>query len=475
MSILRRDMPATELRADESGRRVFGVVVPYRQVATVSDGGREYPEMFVRGAFERSISQRAHKIKLMASHDRRRFPIGRAVSFAEADDGLHGEFAVPRTAEGDDVLTLVRDGVLDSFSVGFRPIRDRIENGVTVRTEASLSEVSLVACPRTPAPKCTVSAAATTLHFQGCAEAELTLLTLGNFHELHNDSIRDYTSEQARRAAQQLLDETDGDLVGEQAEAFRALVDHAKTRQDEEALGSTTSSPGTGRVPASSGVTASDRVDYVAAPVPAATQERDSAMRMLDRSVKDGTLAAGGAETAEQLLQTGPSASRSWRSKVDDRRRGPGVSAGVRTGDRQPRARAPRVDSRGRRSVSCGEGRAGGEGDEHHRLGGRLSDPLPARSQHHLDRRRLDQSAAADGACRADPPATSGTASAPMAWTRTGTPRPPKFPTTRRRWLSPPSRCTAAPRLCRSASRSKATVLGSSPRSAGCWPTLSNS
>jgi HK97 family phage prohead protease len=65
----------------------------------------------------------------------------------EQDDGLHGAFAIPSTREGDDVLELVRTGTLDSFSVGFTPIRDRRENDVIVRAEASLQEVSLVGLP----------------------------------------------------------------------------------------------------------------------------------------------------------------------------------------------------------------------------------------------------------------------------------------------------------------------------------------
>ena len=55
---------------------------------------------------------------------------------------------IPQTREGDDApWTLVRDGVLDSFSVGFVPIRDTRDGDVLVRTEAALREVSLVGFP----------------------------------------------------------------------------------------------------------------------------------------------------------------------------------------------------------------------------------------------------------------------------------------------------------------------------------------
>jgi Escherichia/Staphylococcus phage prohead protease len=144
---LYRDIVGTELRADESGRTIFGVVVPFNERAEINDISGSYIEMFTRGSFTRSLSERSHKIKLLAQHDHKRFPVGKATALVEQDDGLHGQFAIPATREGDDVLTLVRDGVLDSFSIGFRPVRDRRENGVTVRAEAALLEVSLVALP----------------------------------------------------------------------------------------------------------------------------------------------------------------------------------------------------------------------------------------------------------------------------------------------------------------------------------------
>ena len=39
------------------------------------------------------------------------------------------ESVLDATDEGDDVLTPIRDGVLDSFSIGFRPVRDQRRGG----------------------------------------------------------------------------------------------------------------------------------------------------------------------------------------------------------------------------------------------------------------------------------------------------------------------------------------------------------
>jgi HK97 family phage prohead protease len=136
-----------EIRGD--GRTVFGLAVPFDQVARVSDGGPSYRERFVRGAFARTLSGNAgSRVKLMANHDRKRFPVGRATALREDSAGLVGEFHVSATRDGDEVLQLIRDKVLDSFSVGFSPVRHRrSDDGVTERLEVALREVSIVAFP----------------------------------------------------------------------------------------------------------------------------------------------------------------------------------------------------------------------------------------------------------------------------------------------------------------------------------------
>ena len=130
-----------------TGRTVFGVVVPYGRVAEVSDGGRPYKEQFRHGAFTRSIAERGHKIRLFGNHQTRQFPVGKAVELSEQRDGLHGVFEIAATRDGDDALELVRSGTVDSFSVGFTGVREHMDNGVVVRTECSIREVSLTAMP----------------------------------------------------------------------------------------------------------------------------------------------------------------------------------------------------------------------------------------------------------------------------------------------------------------------------------------
>lgn len=150
MSILSREWALDlEIRSDGTGRTLHGILVPYGQVATVSDGGPPYQEGFRFGAFARDIAARAGNfagVKLLMHHDRTD-PVGRATDVREDPAGLYVAFQVSRTTRGDEALTLYEDGVLDRFSVGFRPLAAERDAGVVWRTKAALREGSLVTFP----------------------------------------------------------------------------------------------------------------------------------------------------------------------------------------------------------------------------------------------------------------------------------------------------------------------------------------
>jgi HK97 family phage prohead protease len=155
MSNLIRDYVADiEIRSDGTGRTVHGILVPYGVTARVSDGGPAYEEMFAPGAFARDIDARNgdfRGVKFLYQHQHDE-PIGRAVELRDDAAGLFGAFRVAKTSKGDEVLELLREGVLDSFSIGFRPIDPapgdplRLDEPV-VRTKAGLRETSVVTFP----------------------------------------------------------------------------------------------------------------------------------------------------------------------------------------------------------------------------------------------------------------------------------------------------------------------------------------
>lgn len=122
---------------DLEDRTVIGRAVPYNSPTDV--GG--YKESFTRGAFG-AIKK---NLPLLYQHSE---PVGKITATRDAEDGLHISARISQTPRGEEVLTLLRDGVLDSFSVGFQPKSSkRSEDGVVVRTGAVLREVSVVLYP----------------------------------------------------------------------------------------------------------------------------------------------------------------------------------------------------------------------------------------------------------------------------------------------------------------------------------------
>lgn len=137
--------PDLEIRGD--GRTVYGIAVPFDTEAHVRDArGPAYREVFRQGAFAKTITESGGRVKLLINHDRERLPIGKALELKEDRAGLIAQFRVSNTREGDEALELVRDGVLDAFSVGFIPVKHR-GSELVERLEVKLREVSVVAFP----------------------------------------------------------------------------------------------------------------------------------------------------------------------------------------------------------------------------------------------------------------------------------------------------------------------------------------
>ncbi len=125
-----------EVRAsDEEFRLVEGVAVPWDK--TIDIGG--YQERFERGAVS-DVSG----TKLFWDHSE---VIGKVTRGKDTDEGFVIEAQISSTPRGDEAMTLLKDGVIDKFSVGFLPIQSRNEEGVTVRESVDLREVSLVPFP----------------------------------------------------------------------------------------------------------------------------------------------------------------------------------------------------------------------------------------------------------------------------------------------------------------------------------------
>lgn len=164
MKILTHQLAATFSVRDEDaggdGRTLVGLAVPYDVELEVSDFWDEYTEVFRRGSFAKTISDRKQPVPLLVMHEHRTLPIGAATALAETDAGLEAEFHLSATARADEVLELVRDRALSGLSIGFSlpagappkvtkgpdrqppSARDLVE-----RTEVNLREVSICNFP----------------------------------------------------------------------------------------------------------------------------------------------------------------------------------------------------------------------------------------------------------------------------------------------------------------------------------------
>jgi len=140
-----------EVRATGEHRTVFGLVAPFDSPTPIVEYGRSFTEVIRRGAFTRTIRERGPaKVKLLAQHDARAMPLGRATDLVEDSRGLVGSFRISRTTAGDEALELLRDGALDAFSIGFTVPTggERWANdGSRELLELRLHEVSLVNFP----------------------------------------------------------------------------------------------------------------------------------------------------------------------------------------------------------------------------------------------------------------------------------------------------------------------------------------
>jgi HK97 family phage prohead protease/HK97 family phage major capsid protein len=124
-----------EVRLDEQTREVTGLAVPYGQVADIG----AYREQFVPGAI-RSVED----VKLFWQHSE---PIGKILEGRDIADGFEIRAMISDTPRGNEAYTLLRDGVINKFSVGFVPVEQTRDGDLVTRTNVLLKEVSLVNFP----------------------------------------------------------------------------------------------------------------------------------------------------------------------------------------------------------------------------------------------------------------------------------------------------------------------------------------
>lgn len=126
-----------EIRAtDEEKREVSGIAVPYNESFDLGNGKFE---RFAPG----SVDTTSH-VKLFRDHEE---IIGVVTEMNESDIGLEIRAKISETNLGNETLSLVKDGAIRSFSVGFIPLENETDGNTIIRTKVDLKEVSLVPFP----------------------------------------------------------------------------------------------------------------------------------------------------------------------------------------------------------------------------------------------------------------------------------------------------------------------------------------
>lgn len=124
-------LPLETRSLDEGSREFTAIGVPY---GPIYDMGWGYRERFERGAID------AADAVLVYQHAE---PIGTITGTRDTDEGLEVTARISHTQRGDEVYTLIRDGVLKSMSIGFELIdaREDTVDGQTVNTITSARAV----------------------------------------------------------------------------------------------------------------------------------------------------------------------------------------------------------------------------------------------------------------------------------------------------------------------------------------------
>ena len=122
--------------SDTEERTIVGLAVPYGQEIDLTGNTKE--------RFEAGAIESVEDVKLFYGHEE---PIGKVVEGRDTEEGYEIVARLSDTPRANEVYTLLQDNVLNRFSVGFFPVKDRKEGQTIVREKVTLLEVSVVAFP----------------------------------------------------------------------------------------------------------------------------------------------------------------------------------------------------------------------------------------------------------------------------------------------------------------------------------------
>ena len=137
MSILFKSAPLGELvDADEKKGIVKGYASYFNNKDSDSDIIRP-------GAYAKTIKENGHRVKYLYQHNMAQ-PLGKMVELVEDDKGLMFTAEIAKTTLGNDVIELMKAGVITENSVGILPMQKEHKGDYREITEVKLYEVSAV-------------------------------------------------------------------------------------------------------------------------------------------------------------------------------------------------------------------------------------------------------------------------------------------------------------------------------------------
>ena len=99
---------AIESANDESGE--------FSGYAAVFGNEDEGHDIIQKGAFAKTIAEDFDRIKILSQHESYDLPIGKPLELREDEKGLYIKGKISNTSKGRDILTLMRDGVLNELA-----------------------------------------------------------------------------------------------------------------------------------------------------------------------------------------------------------------------------------------------------------------------------------------------------------------------------------------------------------------------
>lgn len=138
---------------DDGTLTVSGYVNKTEQRSEMLGKGQKFKEVITRGAWQRAIDK-SKEIHFLAEHDKSKILASTrngSLELREDDEGLYMSATISPTSWGKDYHQLIKDGILQNMSFGFRSVKDSWRNlgdhfERTV-SELDLFEVSVVRDP----------------------------------------------------------------------------------------------------------------------------------------------------------------------------------------------------------------------------------------------------------------------------------------------------------------------------------------